>query len=161
MNTVFTHVNEQELHQLAEAIPYITILVAGADGDIDKEEKDWATKLTKIRSYATPEELNGFYDVVGESFAEKLEELINILPAELNARQDTINAKLTALNPIMAKMINPEGAALYKSYITFAEHVAKASGGFFRFFNVSAEERSVMGLEAIEPIELIEEEEEE
>ena len=48
----FSNINELQFEVTKDAIGWITVLIAGADGNIDKEETAWAEKLTKIRSYA-------------------------------------------------------------------------------------------------------------
>ena len=53
---------------------------------------------------------------------------------------------MAALNPILEELPLQEAAILYKDFISFAKHVAKASGGFFGFFSVGPEEGKVIGL---------------
>lgn len=158
---MFNNIIENEYDKLKDAIALITVLVAGADGKIDKDEKEWATKLTDIRSYSNAEELQPYYEDVGMDFEPKLSAFIDSLPSDTNERTKVITAKLALLNPIMAKLENQIGASLYKSYVSFAEHVAKASGGFFRFGTVSKEESNVMNLNMIDPIHYEEPQEEE
>lgn len=45
----------------------------------------------------------------------------------------------------MAQLDLPVGAHLYKSYITFAHHVAKATGGFLGFFSISPQRKGTVG----------------
>lgn len=153
-------INEGEKHQLIDAIAQITVLVAGADGVIDTTEVAWAEKLTKIRSYSNDELLNEYYGYVGDEFESKLNELIKSLPEEVGPRNDSLTKELSALNGILAKLDNLHASSLYSSFVSFAEHVAKASGGFLRMWNVSSEEKAVMSLPMLTAIERIEEEEE-
>ena len=51
----FSNLNEDETKQLLDALPLITVLIAGADGNFEKDEMDWAEKVTHIRSYKLKE----------------------------------------------------------------------------------------------------------
>lgn len=157
----FEHTQTQDFEKLKKAIAYITVYVAGADGHIDEKETAWASKLTNIRSYAGPEILAGFYEEVGKDFDEVLAKLMASLPSDTEARNAAISEELASLNVILAGLANPIGAALYESYTSFAKHVAKSDGGFLGFGSISKEEADVIGLTMLDPIELIEEEEEE
>lgn len=154
----FTGIDEAEKKQLIDAIAQITVLIAGADGVIDTAETAWASKLTKIRSYSTEEVLQEYYQNVGTSFSKNLDTLILSLPNETNERTKVLADKLTQLNDPLCKLPNHLGAALYASFTSFAKHVAEASGGFLRMWSVSGEEKKLMSLPMITPIELEEEE---
>lgn len=156
----FTGIDDAQKKLLIDAIAQITVLIAGADGIIDTAETAWATKLTKIRSYASEELLNEFYQNVGKTFTEDLNAKILALPKETDPRTSVLVEELTLLNEPLAKLPNPIGAALYESYTSFAKHVAEASGGFLRMWSVSGEEKKLMSLPMLTPIELIIEEDE-
>ena len=51
----FKILNEDEFLSLKDAVSLIAVLVAGADGKIDDDEKEWSEKITDIRSYSGPE----------------------------------------------------------------------------------------------------------
>jgi len=151
MTEHFKVLNEAEFDKLKDAIALITVYIAGADGNIDEDELAWAEKVTNIRSYNTPERLSEYYEHVGQDFSERLEYYVNTLK-DIEVRNATVEAKLAELNPILAKLDNKLGARLYKSFITFAEHVAKASGGFLGFFSIGPEEKALLDLKMIHPI---------
>ena len=155
----FKMLSESEFNQLKEAVSLISVYIAGADGDIDNEEIQWAEKITKIRSYNAPELIRGYYDEVGLDFEEKVLAMVLQLNGDTAKRNAYIEEKLAALNPIMAKLDERVGAKLYTSYITFAKHVAKATGGFLGFFSIGAEEAALLDLKMITPV-IYEEEEE-
>lgn len=151
---MFKNLTEEESQQLSEAIPTITVLIAGADGNIDMNEIEWANKLTKIRSYSYLEELKPYYTKIGETFEVDLMALIGAVSKDTDERNQSLSNKLAALNPILAKLDNSIAYPLYESYLSFAEHVAKASGGFLRFASISTEEKSLINLDMIDRIEL-------
>ena len=158
MIDLFQKFNEEQIELLVDAIPLITILIAGADGEIDEDEKSWGAKLTKIRSYSHPDIMNEYYQHVGEGYSEKVESYIKSLPQDTDARTAAITEKLAGLNSILAQLDQYDGHTMYKSFTSFAEHVAKASGGFLRIGAVSKAEAALMSLPMITPIEEPEEE---
>ncbi len=154
MDIMFDKLNQEEVDALIDALPLITILIGGADGDLDKDEKEWAKKVTEIRAYNHPDKLNEFYKMVGKSYDKKLEAYLKELPADnVEDRTNIISGKLSKINEIFPKLEQELSAELYKSYISFAHHVAKASGGILRFFNVSNEEKALMDLPMLDVIE--------
>ena len=141
MDDIFESLLPEEYEQLKQAIPLITILVGGADGDLDSQERTWAEKVTNIRSYSLPEEYRGYYLAVGESFAEELDRLVAELPDSVADRQMEISKRLTPLNDILAKLDEKVAAAMYDELKSFAKHVARASGGFLKMWSISSEEK--------------------
>lgn len=146
MNDIFESLNAAEYDLLKEAIPLITVLIAGADGNIDDEEIGWAEKVTNIRSYALPEEYRDYYLAIGASFPERLDALIKELPTDVETRQMEISKRLAPLNDVLDKLKPKIAAALYDEWMSFARHVARASGGFLKFWSISAEEKRWIGL---------------
>lgn len=154
MTDHFEALSSEEYEDLKNAVCWITILIAGGDGKIDTAETTWAEKLTQIRSYKIPSELLVYYKDVGEDFHDRIHAMIDSLPIEQEARQDVLKDKLAGLNPILAKLDEEVAAEMYTSFKSFAKHVAKASGGFLRFFSISYEEKSLIDLDMIDPIEI-------
>jgi hypothetical protein len=148
----FGVISSEEYEDLKNAVSWITVLIAGADGKIDTTEIEWAQKLTQIRSFSIPSELVNYYKDVGVDFHERLHSIIESVPENVQEREEILTNKLAGLNPILAKLENHIGAEMYNSLRTFAKHVAKASGGFMRFFSISHEERNLMNLPMIHPI---------
>lgn len=148
----FNVLTEQEFEFLKDSIALITVYIAGADGDIQLRETEWAEKVTKIRSYNNPEDLKEFYSQVGQNFNEKLGQYIEEFPSSPDTRNPIIEERLTRLNPILAKLPQELGAAMYNSLISFAKHVAKASGGFAGFFSIGPKEAALIELNMITPI---------
>lgn len=160
MTKYFEGISINEYGNLKEAIPLITILIAGADGVIDAKEKEWVTKLSKIRTYQGPEILNHFYHEVEATFEESMNRLLGQLPTDTESRSLIISERLGRINEVLAKLNQTVGATYYASILSLAEHVAKASGGFLRMWSISKEEARWVKLPMIKPIEfpLIDEE---
>lgn len=156
----FDNLTEQEASKMLNAIPLITILIAGADETIDYNEKKWAVKLANIRTFSNPNELHDYYSHIGINFAERLNKNIDKLPQNTAARQQLISKQLAELNSVFPKLDPLFGAKLYDSCISFAKHVANASGGFLGFGRVSKAESEWMTLPMLAPVLLPEEEQE-
>ncbi len=159
---IFSSISEAQKGKLKDALGLITILVAGADGTIDEQELNWAEKLTHIRTYAEPVELNDFYKDVEADFDDRFKTLLNEFSSETSERAEEISKRLSDLNEILNCLSNPVAYRLYSSFTSFAKHIAKASGGFLRFGSISSEEKQWINLPMLHPIILeVEEEEEE
>jgi len=159
MSSYFANISKEEYEKLQEAIFDVTILIAGADGKIDQEEKDWADKIANIRTYSGPEILREFYSQIDGYFEKHLDDKIKALPGDVEERNATLATSLRDLNPILAKLPQEVGATYYESITSLAEHVAKASGGFMRIWAISAEEANWVELPMITPIDFPEIEE--
>ena len=146
MHTIFETLLPEEYDLLKDAIPLITILIAGADGNIDSDERSWAEKVTSIRSYSLPEEYRGYYEEVGKSFGAHLDQLVAELPENVVDRQMEITRRMSPLNGILGKLETKVAAAIYDEWRSFAKHVARASGGFLKFWSISREEKKWIGL---------------
>ena len=146
MHTIFETLLPEEYDLLKDAVPLITILIAGADGNIDSDERTWAEKVTNIRSYSLPEEYRGYYAEVGQNFGAHLDQLVTELPENIVDRQMEITRRMSPLNDILGKLEGKIAAAIYDEWRSFAKHVARASGGFLKFWSISKEEKKWIGL---------------
>ncbi len=149
---IFGALNESQYNDLKDALVYITVLIAGADGEIDEQELNWAEKLTHIRTYAKPQTLNSYYLDIEKDFDQRVTDLMAKLPDTLTEREDVIVKKLTGLNEILTCVDNDVAFQLYESFTSFATHIAKASGGFLRFGSISSKEKQWINLPMITPV---------
>jgi hypothetical protein len=150
----FDALNQDEKELMFEAIPLITLLIAYADGEMDDEERTWAEKITHIRSYANHETLQEFYERVGDHYQEKLDQMLESLPKDNEQRLTEISERLSGLNSILPKLDQVFAWRFYQDLISFAKHVAKASGGFLGWSSISKAEDELIGLDMINPIVL-------
>ena len=155
----FEGLSEDQKELMFDAIPLITIYIAGADGKIDEKEAEWAKKVTQIRSYSYHESLQEFYTNLGETYASRLDSYIASLPTDVETRTTAIREKLMGLNAVLPRLDVNFAFKFYKGLLSFAKHVAKASGGFLGFGSISRTEKKLIGLDMITPIVLEDEEE--
>ena len=145
--------SQTELQQLEDAIPQIAILIAGADGSIDKEERQWANKLAHIRTYAGDKVLHDFYQEVHFNFSIRFNDMLKTLPTTVSERQQILSDNLAHLNGLLAKLDPRVAFHVYKSITSYAKSVAEETGGFFRMGAISKEEKKWIDLPMITPIE--------
>lgn len=148
----FQQLSGEEIDALIEAPVLITVLIGGADGKLDREERVWSERLMRARTYSRPHLINDYYRIVADDFLLKLDQAYNRLPGDTDERNEKIAVKLGALNPILAKLDTQLAATLYKSYVVLAQETAKASGGFLRIGSVSAAEYQWVKLPMLAPI---------
>jgi hypothetical protein len=147
------NLNTEEKDLVLDAYPLIAILIAGADGNIDKEEREWAKKLTSIRSYTGRKDMQHLFEELEQVFESRMNNFLSVLSQNTQERNAEINSKLNNLNPILAELEPHFAYRLYNNYLSFAEHIAKSSGGIFGFGSVSSEEERLLGLKMINVIQ--------
>jgi hypothetical protein len=148
----FDQLTSAELDALLEAPVLIAALVGAADGEFDREERSWTDRLMFARTYNRPKHLNEFYSVVSNDFLPKVDATLERLPANAEERNSIISERLTLINPVLAKLGEPLGADLYKSFLGLAKETAKASGGIFRFGAINAKEKPWIQLPMLTPV---------
>ncbi|MCB9330730.1 MAG: hypothetical protein H6574_06585 [Lewinellaceae bacterium] len=148
----FQHLSSEEIDTLVAAPVNITALIGGADGEIDREERNWSEHLMRARTYSQPHLIQEYYRVASEDFLAKLDKAMAALPKEVEPRSAILTQRIESLNPILAKLDTELAATLYKSFLVLAKETAKASGGFLRIGAVSAVEYQWLDLPMLEPI---------
>lgn len=146
------HLTAEEQEALLQAFPQIAVLVAGADGKIDQEEINWSNKIADMRTYSAHESLQPFYQKLDETFSDRFDALRSSVSSDVTQRQAGLTASLSKLNDILPKIDQEWAARFYKDLLTFAEHIAKASGGIFRIGAINRDEAKVLGLPMINPV---------
>jgi hypothetical protein len=116
----------QEKELLYKAPAYVSLLAANADGKMDEEEKKSALETSHIKTFSCLPALKEFYDEVGKSFENNIQQLNNTLPSERVQRNEAITKSLAELESIFAKLGNEYAEKLHTSFVAFSEHVSKA-----------------------------------
>lgn len=148
----FEHLSAEKIQTLTEAPVLITILVGGADGNLDQAELDWANRLTEIRGYSHNESLREYYDLVHADFQDKVAATLANLPTEQDARESAISDRLSKINDILPHVDGAVAYRFYTSMLSFADHIARSSGGIMRFMSVSRAEKNWLNLSMINPV---------
>lgn len=145
----FEPLREDEIDVLLKAPVHVAILIAGADGTIDKTEKKQAIDVARNKQSRARDQLAEYYKIVGEKFEENFFSLLDALPAGTEERTQAVSIELRKLNFILPKIDKNFGIKLYSSLKDLAKKIAEASGGVLGYLSVSYEEAKLMELRMI------------
>lgn len=145
----FENLREDEIQALLDAPIRVAVLVAGADGNIDKAERKEAIDVARNKQSRAREQLVDFYKMVGESFEEKFNKMIDELPDDPEERNKILTSELRKLNFILPKIDKNFSMKLYASLKELAKKIAEASGGILGYLSVSYEESKLIELSMI------------
>ncbi|NJC24868.1 hypothetical protein [Neolewinella antarctica] len=148
----FKNLSPAETQVMYEAIPLITILVAGADEDMDEVELAEAKRLADIRGFNNLGHIIAYYEHVTVNLAERINQLSQELPNEVVPRQAEIGQRLSKLNTIFPILPAPFAYLYYRDFKSFAHHIAEANGGFLRYMTIGPREAKVVDLPMVTPV---------
>ena len=138
------HHDEQELIKKAPLL--VSILIAGADGQIDSEEIEEVVKLIHIKAYAEASDMRHLYRELDQDAEKAFNEILKGLPTDPQEREKRISEELSGLNPIMEKLDGTLAIDFYKSLRSFAVFVAQATGGVLGMLKVNYHEKDLLKL---------------
>ncbi|MEM0939441.1 MAG: hypothetical protein AAF600_07160 [Bacteroidota bacterium] len=145
----FKSLREDEIEVLLNAPVLVAILIAGADGKIDKTEKNQAIDIARNRQSRAREQLAAYYKLVGERFENSFSKWSSSLPAGTEERTQAVSIELRKLNFILPKIDKNFGIKLHASLKDLAKKIAEASGGVLGYLSISYEEAKLMELRMI------------
>ena len=145
----FENLREDEIKVMLDAPVYVAILIAGADGNIDKSERKEAINTARSKQSRAREQLVDFYKEVSGRFETRFTELIDALPDNVDERNPKIISELRKLNFIMPKIDKNFSIKFYASLKDLAKKIAEASGGVLGYLSVSYEEAKLLDLKMI------------
>jgi HPt (histidine-containing phosphotransfer) domain-containing protein len=138
------HLDEQELIKKAPLL--VSILIAGADGEVDSEEINKSVSLIHSKSFSETSDIRHLYKEIDHDVEAALNDLLKELPADQQERVARITEQLTELNAIVAKLEPQIGEDFYKSLRSFALRVAHTSGGILGFGQINYHEKQIVSL---------------
>ena len=147
MITEFGKLTDSEIDLMLKAPVLVCILIAGADGDIDKKEIKEAIVLTQRK---TNPALTGYLREVSQDFEDKLKVLIQSYPHATVERAASIMAELGQLDTVFAKMDRRLAAQIYEMLKQLAAKIAASSGGIWGMNTVTEEEAKYLDLSVIQ-----------
>jgi len=127
----------------------VCILIAGADGRIDKKEIQGAMKFAEMKQQKTLSSVSLIFSEVGKDFEDKLNVIIQQYPYELTQRNPIIVEELASLNRIWPKVDPSFAREFYMSLISIAEKIASSSGGLLGYKTIDSEEARYIKLPMI------------
>lgn len=138
------HRDEQELVKKAPLL--ISILVAGADGEIESEELQNAVRLVHTKSFSEASDIRHLYKEIDQNVEAALLQMIKGLPQDPAEREKRISEELSGLNQIFSKLDPQVAQDFYNSLRNFAVHVAQSTGGVLGMMKMHHHEKEVIKL---------------
>lgn len=145
----FDNLNGPETELMLKAPILVCILIAGADGTIDKKEIQEAIAVTR-KNKKTIGILAGYFKELSEDFEDKLKITIQGYPYESTQRSPIIIEELAELNKIFPKLDKTFAKSFYDTLIELAGKIAASSGGLLGIKSVGAEEARYVRLSMIQ-----------
>jgi hypothetical protein len=139
---------ESEVELMLKAPVLLCILIAGADGTIDRKEIKEAINVTVKKKDKTI--LDSYFKEVSQDFEDKLKILLQSYPYKSTQRSPILIQELSQLNPILKKLDKLFSTAFYDMLKELAEKIAGSSGGFWGMMSVDSEEAKYIRLPMIE-----------
>ena len=149
MITEFDKLSNSEMELMLKAPILACILIAGADGDIDRKEIQGAIEVARKKQKRSQANLLEFYQLVGEDFEDKLKVVIQSYPMEVTARNPMIVEELSHLNAVLPKLDKSFATGFYISIKEIALKIAESSGGLLGLNKIGEEEAKYVNLSMI------------
>lgn len=139
---------DAEAELILRAPVLVCILVAGADGHIDRKEIKEAIAVAR-KQKESASVLSGFFTIMAEDFEDKIKILIQSYPYESTQRTPLIVEELQSLNQLWPKLDRVFASAYYTMLKNLASRIASSSGGLLGMKRVSPEEARYAALPMI------------
>lgn len=145
----FSQLEQEEIETMIKVPILVSILIAGADNNIDNAEMKQAINISKMKQKKARKELIDYYKAVGTDFEDKFKVLMQYYPIDAESRNPLIIEELKKLNNILPKLDKNFAVDFYQSILDIAKKVAEASGGVLGYMAVGYEESKFVGLDMI------------
>lgn len=145
----FKDLTSGEIETMLKVPVLVSILIAGADNDIDKSEIKQAVSISKLKQVKARPSLISYYQQAGTDFEDKLKVLIQQYPVDASERNPLLISELEKVNDILAKIDSKFAIVFYNSIRDIAKKIAEASGGVLGYMAVGYEESKLIGLDMI------------
>ncbi|HTF19806.1 MAG TPA: hypothetical protein VK658_17160 [Chryseolinea sp.] len=143
----FEKLTDSEIDLMLKAPVLVCILIAGADGNIDKKEIKEAITLTQKK---TSDTLAAYLHEVSQDFEDKLKVVIQSYPHMPAERGAAIMKELGQLDAVFVKMDRNFAAQIYQMLKQLAAKIASSSGGIWGMNTVTDEEAKYLELSVIQ-----------
>lgn len=144
-----TNLSQEEKNLILHAPMYVSVLIAGADGEINETEKHRILELIHTKTFSEKYELRELYQTLDSGAQLELRELIAALPEDRDERNQYLSDMLARLNTVLPKLEHRFQLHFYKSLRQFAHYIATADGGFWGVGTVKYSEAEYVKLPMI------------
>lgn len=146
MIPTFDKLADTEIEVMLRAPIIACILIAGADGHVDRKEIKKAIHTTQKSAAKSKTSLVDYFKLIEEDFEDKLKIVLQSLPVNVKERNELIVAELTRLNSILPKLKSTFASEFYNKMRDLAHQVASSSGGVLGINKVGDEEAQYVEL---------------
>lgn len=144
----FQSLDDSEIELALKAPILVCILIAGADGTIDRKEIKEAIAVTK-KQRSSNNALAVYFKVMAEDFEDKVKIVLQGYPYDAAQRNPVIIEELSRLNMLWQRLDRSFSVPFYEMLLLLAEKVASSSGGLLGMRTVDAEEAKYLSLPMI------------
>lgn len=141
----FDKLNDQEVELLFKAPFLVCILIAGADGTIDRKEIKGAIQFAQ-KKHKKEGILSSYFAEFTQDFEDKLKILIQSYPYESTQRTPLIVSELAEISRIWSKLPIDFSKEFYLLLKDIATGIAESSGGMLGLRSVDPEEAKYIRL---------------
>lgn len=127
----------------------VCILIAGADGKIDKKEITEAMKFAEKKQRRSVSSVSLIFKEISKDFEDKFKILVQNYPYEATQRNPLIIEELAGINEIWRKVDKSFAQEYYNTLLSIAEHIASSSGGVLGYNAIGSEEARYLKLSMI------------
>lgn len=138
-----------ELELIYKAPILVSILIAGADGTIDRKEIKEAIQFAERKIAKGSPSLSRLFEEIVQDFEDKLKILLQKYPHKSSLRNPMIAEELGQLNSVWAKIEPTFAQEFYNALLSISKHIASSSGGILGYNTVGSEEARFMSLNMI------------
>jgi hypothetical protein len=150
MITEFRNLDPHESEFMLSVPMLVCILIAGADGNIDRKEIKEAISVAG-KNRESKGVLADYFREVSDDFEDKLKILVQGYPYESTQRNPIITEELSRINQLWAKLSPEFSRSLYEMLLDLSEKVASSSGGWLGIKSVGSQEAQYLKLPMIQP----------
>ncbi|QOI98196.1 MAG: hypothetical protein HRU69_12190 [Flammeovirgaceae bacterium] len=148
----FDTLTKQELELAYKAPILVSILIAGADGTVDRREIIGAIQSVQKKLRRSTSSLATLLHEVASDFEDKIKLLMQEYPYESSQRNPLIVEELQRVNDLFTKLDPAFAHEMYNTLLAIAEKTARSSGGFLGLSKIGPEEARYMKLPMIKPV---------
>lgn len=141
--------NAHEMELVYKAPILVCILIAGADGKIDRKEIREAIRHAEKRKNRSVSSVSALFHEIAQDFEDKMKILLQSYPYESTQRNPLIVQELTELNSIWPKVDSAFAQEFYTTLLGLAETIASSSGGLLGYKTIDDEEARYLKLSMI------------
>jgi hypothetical protein len=136
----------EERQLMYDAPILVSVLIAGADDNIDAREIRRAIKIAEEKAQNLKAHIIEFYVGVSEDFDVKLADKIRQYPSSAVDRTPLLSKHIARLNPILSKIDKTFAIVYHHSLREISRTIAKSSGGLLGINAIGEEEAELIEL---------------